>query len=50
MVTALQQFKDDYDRNVPLWRVLPTFIAKYPRYERIGLKDLSDAIHNMLSH
>jgi arginine decarboxylase len=47
LVTALQQFKDDYDRNVPLWRVLPTFIAKYPRYERIGLKDLCESIHGM---
>jgi arginine decarboxylase len=26
---------------------LPGFIAKYPRYERIGLKDLCDAIHGM---
>jgi len=47
LVTALQQFKDDYDRNVPLWRVLPTFIAKFPRYERIGLKDLCESIHDM---
>lgn len=47
LVTALQQFKDDFDRNVPLWRVLPTFIAKYPRYERIGLKDLCESIHGM---
>ncbi len=47
MLTALQQFKDDYDRNQPLWRVLPEFIAKYPRYERMGLKDLCDAIHGI---
>lgn len=47
LVTALQQFKDDYDRNMPLWRVLPTFIGKFPRYERIGLKDLCDSIHGM---
>jgi arginine decarboxylase len=47
LVTALQQFKDDYDRNVPLWRALPTFIGKYPRYERIGLKDLCESIHGM---
>ena len=25
MLTALQQFKDDYDRNQPLWRVVPDF-------------------------
>jgi arginine decarboxylase len=47
LVTALQQFKDDYDRNMPLWRVLPAFIAKFPRYERIGLKDLCESIHGM---
>ena len=45
MVTELQQFKDDYDRNQPLWRVMPEFIAKHPRYERVGLKDLCNQIH-----
>jgi arginine decarboxylase len=47
MLTALQQFKDDYDRNQPLWRVLPEFVAKNPRYERMGLKELSDNIHGI---
>lgn len=47
MVTELQQFKDDYDKNQPLWRVLPEFIAKNPRYEKIGLKDLCDQIHGI---
>ncbi|MHB1620681.1 MAG: Orn/Lys/Arg family decarboxylase [Sulfuricella sp.] len=47
MLTALQQFKDDYDRNQPLWRVLPEFVAKNPRYERMGLKELSDSIHGI---
>ncbi len=45
LVTALQQFKDDYDRNQPLWKVLPEFVAKNPRYERVGLKDLCKQIH-----
>ena len=45
MVTELQQFKDDYDRNQPLWRVLPEFIAKHPRYEKVGLRELCDRIH-----
>jgi arginine decarboxylase len=45
MVTELQQFKDDYDHNRPLWRVLPAFVAKQPRYERVGLRDLCDQIH-----
>lgn len=45
MVTELQQFKDDFDQNQPLWRVLPKFISNYPKYERIGLKDLCQMIH-----
>ncbi|MCE1244227.1 arginine/lysine/ornithine decarboxylase [Oryzomicrobium sp.] len=45
MVTELQQFKDDYDKNQPLWRVLPEFVAKNPRYERVGLRDLCKEIH-----
>lgn len=47
LVAALQQFKDDYDKNQPLWRVLPEFVHKYPLYERIGLKDLCTQIHNV---
>jgi arginine decarboxylase len=47
MVTELQQFKDDYDQNQPLWRVLPVFIAKNPRYEKIGLRDLCEQIHGI---
>ncbi|MBI3431573.1 MAG: arginine/lysine/ornithine decarboxylase [Hydrogenophilales bacterium] len=45
LVTALQQFKADYDENQPLWRVLPEFIEKHPCYEKTGLKDLCDQIH-----
>ena len=47
LLTAMQQFKDDYDRNQPLWRILPEFCAKHPRYERMGLRDLSQSIHEM---
>ncbi|MBK6554154.1 MAG: arginine/lysine/ornithine decarboxylase [Rhodocyclaceae bacterium] len=47
MVTELQQFKDDYDKNQPLWKVLPEFVAKHPRYERIGLRDLCLQIHDV---
>ncbi|MBU3667729.1 MAG: lysine decarboxylase [Rhodocyclaceae bacterium] len=47
MVTELQQFKDDYDKNQPLWRVLPEFCQKYPRYERVGLRDLCQQIHDV---
>lgn len=45
LLTALQQFKDDYDRNAPMWRILPEFCAAQPRYERMGLRDLCQAIH-----
>jgi arginine decarboxylase len=45
LVTALQQFKADYDENQPLWRVLPEFVEKQPRYEKVGLKDLCEQIH-----
>ncbi|MCL4736963.1 MAG: arginine/lysine/ornithine decarboxylase [Burkholderiaceae bacterium] len=45
MLTALQQFKDDYDRNQPMWRILPEFCAEHPAYERMGLRDLCQAIH-----
>ncbi|WP_151669282.1 arginine/lysine/ornithine decarboxylase [Nitrincola schmidtii] len=47
MVTELQQFKDDYDRNRPLWRVMPEFAKKFPAYERIGLRDLCNQIHSV---
>ena len=47
LVTALQQFKDDYDKNQPLWRVLPEFVQKNPRYERVGLRDLCTQIHSV---
>jgi arginine decarboxylase len=46
LLTALQQFKDDYDKNAPIWRILPEFAAKHPRYERTGLRDLCQQIHD----
>jgi arginine decarboxylase len=45
LVAALQQFKDDYDKNQPLWKVLPEFCQKQPRYEKTGLRDLCEQIH-----
>jgi len=47
LVTALQQFKDDYDKNQPLWKILPEFCAQQPSYERVGLRDLCRQIHDM---
>ena len=45
LVTELQQFKADYDTNQPLWKVMPEFVAKHPQYERTGLRDLAQQIH-----
>ena len=47
MLTALQQFKDDYDRNQPLARILPEFVQQHRRYERMGLKDLCQHVHEL---
>jgi arginine decarboxylase len=47
LVTALQQFKDDYDRNQPLWRILPEFCQKHRRYEKMGLRDMCQFVHEM---
>ena len=46
LLSALQQFKDDYDKNQPMWKILPEFSQQYPKYERIGLKDLCQQIHD----
>jgi arginine/lysine/ornithine decarboxylase len=45
LLTALQQFKDDFDKNQPMWRTMPKFCAKHPRYEQMGLRDLCQHVH-----
>jgi len=47
LLTALQQFKDDYEKNQPMWRILPEFCQKHKRYERMGLRDLCQHVHQM---
>lgn len=47
LLTALQQFKDDHARNQPMWRCMPEFCAKHPRYQRMGLRDLCDHVHQL---
>jgi arginine decarboxylase len=47
LVTELQQFKDDYDGNQALVRVMPEFVRANPRYEGLGLRDLCQAIHEV---
>jgi arginine decarboxylase len=47
LMSELQQFKDHYDRNQPLWKVMPDFVVAHPAYERVGLKDLCTQIHEV---
>jgi lysine decarboxylase/arginine decarboxylase len=47
LLTALQQFKDDYARNQPMWKILPEFCQRFPRYERMGLADLCQYVHEL---
>ena len=47
LLTALQQFKDDYDRNQPMWRIMPEFCAQHRSYERMGLRDLCQHVHQL---
>ncbi len=45
LVTELQQFKDDFDSNQPIWKVMPKLAASHVQYERIGLRELCQAMH-----
>ncbi|MDG1354360.1 MAG: arginine/lysine/ornithine decarboxylase [Sulfitobacter sp.] len=47
LLTELQQFKDDYDKNQPMWRCMPEFCAKQPRYAEMGLRDLCQHVHTL---
>jgi len=47
LLAALQQFKDDYEKNQPMWRILPEFCAQHKRYEKMGLKDLCQHVHQL---
>ena len=47
MLTALQQFKDDYEKNQPMYRILPEFCQQHRQYERMGLRDLCQHVHQM---
>jgi arginine decarboxylase len=45
LVSALQQFKDDYDKNAPMFKAMPKFVATHTRYENVGLRDLCQQVH-----
>jgi len=48
LVTELINFKDLYDANAPLSRVLPALAEAHPEaYGKTGLKDLCDQIHRV---
>lgn len=43
LLTAMIDFKRDYDADVPLSRIMPNLVAEYPeRYEGLGLRGLGD--------
>jgi arginine decarboxylase len=49
LVTALLDFKRDYDANVPLEQTIPRLTASNPeRYGAMGLKDLADEMFDQL--
>ncbi|HXZ53116.1 MAG TPA: lysine decarboxylase, partial [Burkholderiales bacterium] len=48
LVTELLNFKDLYDANAPLERVLPALAGAHPEaYAGMGLKDLCEAVHRV---
>lgn len=47
LLSAMQQFKDDYAKNQPMWKIMPEFCAKQPRHEQLGLRDLCQHVHAM---
>jgi arginine decarboxylase len=36
LLTALQQFKDDYEKNQPMWRILPEFCQAHRQVRKHG--------------
>jgi arginine decarboxylase len=48
LVTELINFKDLYDANAPLKRVLPALVEAHPEaYGNMGLKNLCDRVHEV---
>jgi arginine/lysine/ornithine decarboxylase len=46
MIAGLMEFKQHYDANEPLERVMPDLVSKAPqRYAGMGLRDLADEMH-----
>jgi arginine decarboxylase len=48
LITELLNFKDLYDANTPLNRVLPALVEAHPdAYAKMGLKDLCELMHRV---
>ena len=48
LVTELLNFKDLYDANAPIGKVLPALVDAHPEaYANMGLKDLCEALHKV---
>jgi arginine decarboxylase len=48
LITELLNFKDLYDANAPISRVLPDLARAHPAaYEKLGLKDLCEQVHRV---
>ena len=45
LLTALQQFKDDYDKQPPMWRILPEFCRASPRTSAWACATCARRIH-----
>ena len=50
LVTELLNFKDLYDANAPLKRVLPALVEAHPEtYGKMGLQDLCERVHRPIA-
>ena len=48
LITELLNFKDLYDSNAPLKRVLPALVEAHPEaYAKMGLQDLCEQVHKI---
>jgi arginine decarboxylase len=48
LLNTMLDFKEKYDANAPLRETIPDLVKDYPKYEDMGLKDLSDKIFAQL--
>ena len=46
IIETLKKFKKDYDNNELLVKIIPKFASKHSCYQKLGLKDLCQQIHD----